>query len=239
MAGYETVSDEDRRWATGSHSERVFRGPLGPVLNWVDETVDSFRSQPPMKQVLVGVAVFLCVALINVVIEDEHVAVLVRGGEACAMEKDMLEKANHRCRVEDKLALGFLRKQNWVQCGDFSRGAQLLQKNKDDNDQFWYDVADKHKVAFFYSTCIPTCASSTDEYRADLLACEHGICDFGLCKVGDQNAMQWMEGRETKGGWPSFSNAANEGYTCKKNAQTTMGLIAIETGTSAAEMTNA
>jgi hypothetical protein len=238
MAGYVEVSDADRRWAASNHDGRIFRGPLGPFLTWVDQSIDSFRAQPPVKQVLIGCAAILVVALVNVMVEDEHVAVLVRGQGACAMEKDLLQKADHKCRVEDKLALGFLRNQGWVECGDFSRGAQLLQQSKDADNNFWYDVEDKHKVAFFYSTCIPKCASGTDDYRADLLACEHGICDFGLCKVGDQNAIQFMEGKKQNKGWPSFADSAHDGYNCKKNQRTSPGLLAIELGTTAATMTN-
>mmetsp|Transcript_46798 Transcript_46798/g.95709 ORF Transcript_46798/g.95709 Transcript_46798/m.95709 type:complete len:370 (+) Transcript_46798:244-1353(+) len=236
MAGYVEVTDADRRWAESSDNARIFRGPFGPVLSWIDSTIEQLRNQPPIKSVLMLCAAALSVMLVNLVIEDEHVSVLVRGGDACAIEKDLLEKSSHRCRVDDKLALGFLRGGKWVQCGEFSRGAQILMASKDSQDNFWYDVADKHKIAFFYSTCNPSCASATDDYRADLLSCEHGICDNGLCKVGDTKALTWLEGRKKGESW--FSTASTSGFKCQENQRTKKGLGAIEMGSLTAFASN-
>jgi len=186
--------------------------------------------------ILVGVVLFGLV-LLNWIMVDRNVRVLKPGGDNCAMDRDMYEKSSRRCKVSDRLALGYLNGQPWVRCGEFAKGAQVLRKARDANGNYWYKRNDKHTIAFFYTTCQPTCASATDRYRTDMQACDkNGICDFGMCQVGDLNAVTWMDSRKIVFDDAAFApNSASSLYSCDKKGQ---GLVAIQTGTFAARFTD-
>jgi hypothetical protein len=91
---YEEVRDSaNGRWGT---SEPIFRGPCGPLFNWIDYVIESLRHQTPIKAALILVGVLIVGALINSVVEDETVNVITAGGDHCAGGRDLYEKANHR-----------------------------------------------------------------------------------------------------------------------------------------------
>eukprot|EP00802_Teleaulax_amphioxeia_P017476 Tamp_17634.p1 GENE.Tamp_17634~~Tamp_17634.p1 ORF type:complete len:377 (-),score=48.48 Tamp_17634:248-1309(-) len=229
--GYAELSDEDRRWAANSHDEEiVYRGPCGLFFVWIDHTVDRIREQSPVQNLLLVLAVFFACALGNTLLEDQHVSVVVRGGKACAADHDLLDQENKRCRVEGKLPLAALRGEPWVKCADFTSGAHLLNSMQDEEGRFWYPVTDKHKISFFYSTCNPTCASATDVYKSKVLSCHHGVCDGGMCQVGDYNGLRWLEGKAQSTGFFSSSSALS-GVTCSETPRTRPGQTAIKEGT--------
>uniref|UniRef100_A0A7S0EDL1 Uncharacterized protein n=1 Tax=Hanusia phi TaxID=3032 RepID=A0A7S0EDL1_9CRYP len=226
MSGYIEVSDEDRRWASATYSEEtIFRGPCGPVFNMLDWVLDQIKEQSSSRIAFLLLGLLFLVGLGNTIIEDEKVPVLVKGGELCAAEEDLLDQEDHRCRVEDKLAVGFLRMERWVNCADFTRGGKILSGSQDEAGNFWYDVKEKHKVAFFYSTCNPTCASESDRYFARVPSCDHGMCKGGMCKVGDHNAIAWLESRRTRNFWSQPS-----AYKCRESPSSRPGIEAIEAG---------
>ena len=241
MAGFTALSDEDRRWAASTHNEEtVFRGPFGRLFVCIDQAIDKLRGQSPIENVLLAVALFLACAMGNILLEDETVSVLVRGGKACAADKDLLDQGNQRCRVVDKFALGYLKGQAWVNCAGFTTGAKLLQDSQDYAGHFWYPVNDKAKVNFFYSTCAPTCASAADAYRPPLLACKKGVCDGGMCQVRDRTALKWLEAKKiaTRQLNPLFhlfsANSLPSGVVCEP-LTAAPGLVAVEQGTLEAE----
>jgi hypothetical protein len=91
---YEEVGDSSNgRWRS---SEPIFRGPCGPLFNWIDYAIEALRHQTPMRAALIFVGVILVGGLLNAFVEDETVNVLSPGGEECAGGRDLLEKATHR-----------------------------------------------------------------------------------------------------------------------------------------------
>ena len=121
MAGYVEVSDEDRRWAANTHDhEVIYRGPCGQLFVWIDHSIETIKEQSLVQNMLLMLAFFFICALGNILLEDETVSVMVRGGDACAAPNDLLDQEHQRCRTHDKLALAFLQGQPWVSCASSS-----------------------------------------------------------------------------------------------------------------------
>jgi hypothetical protein len=118
---YVQVSDEDRRWAANAHDhETVYRGPFGRLFVWIDLSIETIKEQSPVQNMLLVLAFFFVGALGNILLEDETVTVMVRGGTACAAPKDLLDQEHQRCRTEDKLALAYLQGETWASCSPSS-----------------------------------------------------------------------------------------------------------------------
>ena len=121
MAGYVEVSDEDRRWAANTHdNEVIYRGPCGQLFVWIDHSIETIKEQSLVQNMLLMLAFFFICALGNILLEDETVSVMVRGGDACAAPNDLLDQEHQRCRTHDKLALAFLQGKPWVSCASSS-----------------------------------------------------------------------------------------------------------------------
>jgi hypothetical protein len=87
-----------------------------------DRMAEEAQRQSMYKSAAMILAGMLVVLLVNGAIQDEEVTVLSKGSGVCAGEVDLLEKATGRCRVENKLALGYMRGASWVKCADFTQG---------------------------------------------------------------------------------------------------------------------
>lgn len=124
---YVEVSDEDRRWAANAHDhETVYRGPCGQLFVWIDQSIETIKEQSPVQNMLLVLAFFFLGALGNILLEDETVTVMVRGGAACAAPKDLLDQEHQRCRTEDKLALAYLHGETWASCSPSSMVCRRL-----------------------------------------------------------------------------------------------------------------
>ena len=143
---YQPVTEEDRRWASTEDSQPLFRGPCGPFFNWLDRTSSFMQEQPTARNVLLFAFILIGMFMLNMLLDDEHIAVLTSGAKFCADKADLLEKVNHRCQVRNKFALAFLSGAPWVKCASFTRGATLLEASADSNGARWYDLDDKNKV---------------------------------------------------------------------------------------------
>eukprot|EP00283_Hemiselmis_rufescens_P000459 CAMPEP_0173468718 /NCGR_PEP_ID=MMETSP1357-20121228/76993_1 /TAXON_ID=77926 /ORGANISM="Hemiselmis rufescens, Strain PCC563" /LENGTH=330 /DNA_ID=CAMNT_0014436943 /DNA_START=511 /DNA_END=1503 /DNA_ORIENTATION=- len=184
----------------------------------------------------VGSLFVLIACIVNSVVGDESVPVLSRGKGVCAGDRDLLQKSSLRCRVVNKLAVGFLNGEDWVRCADFTRGAKLLRSRRDEAGDYWYSVSDMHKIAFFYSTCAPSCASSIDTYEPDIASCDHGVCDGGVCRVRNGVALGWYRRMKKKGvGSMFFFGGDSKGDVCVENPKSRVGIQALDRGTSAVE----
>ncbi len=64
-----------------------------------------------------------------------------------------------------------------------------------------------------HSTCEVRCASATDTYRNDVLACDHGVCDGGMCLLGEYNAVQWLETKRQSSWNFMFSGSGDSRHT--------------------------
>jgi hypothetical protein len=147
---YQPVTEEDRQWASAENPQPLFRGPCGPFFNWLDRMSNIVQEQPIARNALLFGIVLVGMFMMNMLLDDEHVAVLSSGAKVCADKADYFEKVNHRCQVRNKFALAFLNGAQWVKCAEFTRGATLLEASADSKGVRWYDIDDKSKVGHYH-----------------------------------------------------------------------------------------
>ncbi len=143
---YQPVTEEDSRWATTEADQQLYSAPCGSLWVWVDRISNLNNEQPITRNVLLFGIILLGMFMLNLLLDDEHIAVLTSGAKVCADKADFLEKVNHRCQVRNKFATAFLNGAPWVKCASFTRGATLLAASADSNGVRWYDIDDKNKV---------------------------------------------------------------------------------------------
>jgi hypothetical protein len=112
----------------------------------LDRVSSILKDQPITRNVLLIGIVLIGMWMLNMLLDDEHIAVLTAGGKICAEKTDYLEKVNHRCQVRNKFAVAYLNGEPWVKCAAFTRGATLLERSPDKDGNRWYDIDDKTKV---------------------------------------------------------------------------------------------
>jgi hypothetical protein len=89
---YRPVTDDDHSWAMQGDDEQRFRGPCGPLIALVNNTVSWVQDQSGIQKAAMVLALVTFFGLVNTFIEDEQMSVLVPGDGTCAKQACFLPK---------------------------------------------------------------------------------------------------------------------------------------------------